>query len=89
MAIDTVWKRASATVQYPTPMCVWPSGTVDRQAASWVYMGIVAGALALPAYELFSAASDMLMTLGRLSLLTPTLSKNSDVKVTVAENSRI
>jgi len=89
MAIDTVWKRASATLSFPHALGVWPSGTVDRQAASWVYMGIAAGALALPAYELFSAASDMFMTLGRLSLLLPTLNKDSDVKVTVAENSRI
>jgi hypothetical protein len=89
MAIDTVWKRASATLSFPHALGVWPSGTVDRQAAAWVYMGIAAGALASPAYELFSATSEMMRTLAQLSLMLPTLNKDSEVTVTVAENSKI
>jgi len=89
MAIDTVWKRASATVQYPQAMLVWPSGTVDRQAAAWVYSGIAAGIPSSPAYELFAATSEMIRTLGELSLLLPTLAKNSEVTKTLVENSKI
>jgi len=89
MAIDTVWKRASATLTFPNALGVWPSGTVDRQAASWIYMGIAAGAASTPAYELFAATSDMMMTLAEWSYLLPTLAKNSTLHDNLVENSKI
>lgn len=89
MAIDTVFKRASAATPFPHALLVWPSGTVDRQAAAWVYVGITAGALASPAYELFAATSDIMKTLAEWSYLMPTLAKNSTHNNTVVENSKI
>lgn len=89
MAIDTVFKRASATLTFPNALGVWPSGTVDRQAASWVYMGIAAGAASSPAYELFAATSEVLTNLAWLSIVCPTLAKNSDITPTIAKDSTI
>jgi len=89
MAIDTVFKRASASNPFPQALMVWPSGTVDRQAAAWVYVGITAGALANPAYELFSATSEIMKTLAEWSYLLPTLAKNSTFNNTLVENSKI
>jgi hypothetical protein len=89
MAIDTVFKRASASNPFPQAIMAWPSGTVDRQAAAWVYVGITAGALASPAYELFVATSDIMKTLSDWSYLMPTLAKNSINNNIVVENSKI
>lgn len=87
--IDTVFKRASASNPFPQALLVWPSGTVDRQAAAWVYVGILAGSAGAPAYELFSASSDIMKTLSDWSYLMPTLAKNSTHNNTVVENSKI
>lgn len=89
MAIDTVGKRASATCYYPMPSLVWPAGTVSRQAATWIYSGIAAGAPSNPAYELFAATSEILTNLAWMSYLLPTLAKDSTIVPTVSENSRI
>jgi len=46
MAIDNASKRASATLfLVPTAIGIFPDGTIaqrDRQAASWLYGGILA-----------------------------------------------
>jgi len=87
--IDTVFKRASASTPFPHALLVWPSGTVNRQAASWVYIGIAAGSLANPAYELFAATSEIMKTLADWSYLLPTIAKNSTFNNSVVENSKI
>lgn len=86
--MDTVFKRASATISFPQPMLVWPSGTVDREAASWVYGGELA-ALPIVVSELFAEYSEVITTLLGSSWLAPTLAEDSEVTVTLAADSTV
>lgn len=80
MAIDSVYKRMSATISFPHAVGVWPAGSVDRYAATWIYTGPIAsppGVLAIP--EILDGDSTMWTALAKISEILTTLSRNSNL----------